>query len=829
MKKSKICIFFLLVSFVFLIFSCQSEISEDKIYYDVSFNSNGGSPINRQRIEKGKTAKKPTDPTRTDFSFDGWYDGNDLFNFSTPINADLVLKAKWAALVTTPDNGENSENEPPIQTDTTPPDEIRNISSNIGNGSVQLLWTNPSDNDFSNVEITFSPAVEEITQPIIIEGYPDSISCKLIEGLANGVDYTFTLVSVDYNNNKSHGETVTATPIKPADTTPPKEVYGFSVIRNHNRITLTWTNPSDDDFTSVEISAEPAEGNLAQPVIINATPSSKGNYLVSNLHNKTMYTFTIKTIDSSNNKSNGASTDATTRESTISLDVTLPNDKGDIILTNDKAPINVSFTSNDPITKFVWKKGDANDTPSAEMLLSDTTAESLSLVSPATLYVTENGVYDFAIQNEEGICKSKRVEVKTIDKTPLPEVTNLFASSDGTYINISWDTPRAENEYDSPLKNIVVSYIYNDNQFDEENGFTTLSATVNSNLNSFSLRIPSDKNENDYVKFYIQTVDRANNISNGIQEKTWCCYCIKVTDYYCDADEQIINLPNTVSLVKIIGLPRDFNNSCTKLRKKSYGKKIRIDLDLDGNCYSDLDFSFNTNLRKVTIPEGFKTIPKYAFSSCSNLTNIKIPTSITKIEDSAFSGCESLETIDIPCDLEEMNYLTFSGCTNLKSVHIKKIKSNEGLWSQNFYNCKSLETVTIDSVRLLGDKVFGHCESLKEISLPDNCELIMMEAFVGCTNLSKVTVGKYIDAIQYHAFYNCPSLTEIVFPYTNHKWFKTENRIDYSSTTATLNGTSIGYIFTNDTERNARILTQDYLDYGLYSDNYKPILKFAGN
>ena len=48
-----------------------------------------------QSVESGKTASRPADPTREGFSFGGWtLDGND-FDFSTPITADVSLKAKW--------------------------------------------------------------------------------------------------------------------------------------------------------------------------------------------------------------------------------------------------------------------------------------------------------------------------------------------------------------------------------------------------------------------------------------------------------------------------------------------------------------------------------------------------------------------------------------------------------------------------------------------------------------------------------------------------------------------------------------------------------------
>jgi uncharacterized repeat protein (TIGR02543 family) len=67
--------------------------------YTVSFNSNGGSAVASQRVAEGRTATRPTSPTKQGEAFAGWYadslmlDGE--YNFSTPIRADLRLHAKW--------------------------------------------------------------------------------------------------------------------------------------------------------------------------------------------------------------------------------------------------------------------------------------------------------------------------------------------------------------------------------------------------------------------------------------------------------------------------------------------------------------------------------------------------------------------------------------------------------------------------------------------------------------------------------------------------------------------------------------------------------------
>jgi len=64
--------------------------------YSVIFNTNGGTLINHQYILAGSKASKPINPSRVGYTFMGWYDNQgNLYDFNTPVNANIVLKAKW--------------------------------------------------------------------------------------------------------------------------------------------------------------------------------------------------------------------------------------------------------------------------------------------------------------------------------------------------------------------------------------------------------------------------------------------------------------------------------------------------------------------------------------------------------------------------------------------------------------------------------------------------------------------------------------------------------------------------------------------------------------
>jgi uncharacterized repeat protein (TIGR02543 family) len=67
--------------------------------YTVTFNTGGGSAVTAQKVTEGKTASKPTDPTRPGYTFLGWYKTEDflsVFDFTAPITGNTTAYANWA-------------------------------------------------------------------------------------------------------------------------------------------------------------------------------------------------------------------------------------------------------------------------------------------------------------------------------------------------------------------------------------------------------------------------------------------------------------------------------------------------------------------------------------------------------------------------------------------------------------------------------------------------------------------------------------------------------------------------------------------------------------
>lgn len=69
-----------------------------KTMYTVTFGTNGGSSVQGQSVASGGRAARPASPTKGGYVFWGWYSDSaceTLFDFGTPITADIKLYAKW--------------------------------------------------------------------------------------------------------------------------------------------------------------------------------------------------------------------------------------------------------------------------------------------------------------------------------------------------------------------------------------------------------------------------------------------------------------------------------------------------------------------------------------------------------------------------------------------------------------------------------------------------------------------------------------------------------------------------------------------------------------
>ena len=79
---------FIILAIIFFSFGCGKEET-----FQVTFDSLGGTSIESQIIEKGNVVSKPIEPQKEGFTFVEWQYNNEYYNFDTPVEKDIILKA----------------------------------------------------------------------------------------------------------------------------------------------------------------------------------------------------------------------------------------------------------------------------------------------------------------------------------------------------------------------------------------------------------------------------------------------------------------------------------------------------------------------------------------------------------------------------------------------------------------------------------------------------------------------------------------------------------------------------------------------------------------
>ena len=67
----------------------------DSATVNVNFNLDGGTGTTLQKVLRGQKLAEPTKPYKYAYTFDGWYNGEQKYDFDTPVFSEITLTAKW--------------------------------------------------------------------------------------------------------------------------------------------------------------------------------------------------------------------------------------------------------------------------------------------------------------------------------------------------------------------------------------------------------------------------------------------------------------------------------------------------------------------------------------------------------------------------------------------------------------------------------------------------------------------------------------------------------------------------------------------------------------
>ena len=221
----------------------------------------------------------------------------------------------------------------------------------------------------------------------------------------------------------------------------------------------------------------------------------------------------------------------------------------------------------------------------------------------------------------------------------------------------------------------------------------------------------------------------------------------------------ISNNSKTVTIINYLGndtvvtFPQTVQTTSETYTVERIGREKASGSDLKG-------YVIGSNVTKVIVPGGVKTVGEDAFRNSANLVEVELPSGLTTIEQYAFAGCKKLTDINIPISVTTIEQYAFYDCDAL----------NDGLDMQE----SAMETAV--PLLVIGAYAFADCDSLESFYVPDHVKTIGVatsastaatagHTFEGCKNLSSFTFSRTakITAIGPYVFTGT-AITEITLP-----------------------------------------------------------------
>ena len=188
-------------------------------------------------------------------------------------------------------------------------------------------------------------------------------------------------------------------------------------------------------------------------------------------------------------------------------------------------------------------------------------------------------------------------------------------------------------------------------------------------------------------------------------------------------------------------------------------------VDSIGNIFRD-----NYKLKGVIIPDTVDYVSRGIFSGCVSLTDVDLGKGITKISSGMFYNCKSLESLTIPEQIEEFEYIPyidgdyyrrpFDGCTSLKKLYLKA----KDIISISYLNLPSLTNIVIAStVDSLPNDAFSGYNYIENVTFENGLMVLPDSCFKNCTSLKNITLPDSMMSVGKSAFENCFNLKSVTF------------------------------------------------------------------
>jgi ABC-type hemin transport system ATPase subunit len=303
-----------------------------------------------------------------------------------------------------------------------------------------------------------------------------------------------TIAAFAVSNANITGKDMVLQKASDGDTTSPAEVTGLIGTPGDGTVTLTWTDPADDDLDHLEITWTGGGVTTTK----SAAADRANSKAVTGLTNGTTYAFTVKAVDASGNRSQGETATATPSGGTNPPeDTTPPAEATGLIGTPGDGTVTLTWT--DPADsdlghlEISWTGGSATAEKSTAGDRSN--SKTISGLINGIAYVFTIKAVDASGNESQG----GTVSATPGDTTPPAEVTGLIGTPSDGAVTLTWTDPA-----DGDLDHIEISWT--------GGSVTVEKSTAEDRSNSKTI---DDLTNRPAYAFTVKAVDASGNESQG--------------------------------------------------------------------------------------------------------------------------------------------------------------------------------------------------------------------------------------------------------------------------------------------------------------------------
>lgn len=369
---------------------------------------------------------------------------------------------------------------------------------------------------------------------------------------------------------------------KEGDTVVPADVTELTATNKDASVLLTWTDATDEDIYGYEVTwNKNAQINRSAAMEANSmmvAPGAKGCY-ISNLTNGTEYTFTVKSVDTSGNKSAGVTktiTPSIIEKSPLQIVIepnTTEKTNQDVVIT-----VNATTDSASKIKQIAYKYGTVVDI--------DTVLAGTNILYAKKIRATENDTFTVAVTDTAGRRELAFITVDNIDKTAPAQVADVMPSysKNNNEITLSWTNPTDEDFAGTEI-------VYGKTDSEETTTRTFDKDTTSATIENIA------EDDSEYT-IAIKTKDDVGNLSEA-KTVTVFATAIKITS---------------------VSIPVAGTNYAGKLLPVTINGKNFMTLGVEASGFTSTDPSFNN----VTIISNTKATAEVACPNAVGTTNVTV-------------------------------------------------------------------------------------------------------------------------------------------------------------------------------------------------------------